>query len=138
MDIFTCTVDIDEQRAVAYLNGELDMSTAQCLVDRLRPVALAGRDLVVDLAGISFFGTAALTALAELDRRATAAGGSIRLSQLPAPVWRLLAVTGTADRFDILQQRPNEAASSRGRPRRSDIGRIASAAPVKGRRNQSL
>lgn len=103
MDIFTCAVDIDEQRAVAYLNGELDMSTAQCLVDRLRPVAMAGRDLVVDLAGISFFGTAALTALAELDRHATAAGGSVRLSQLPAPVRRLLAVTGTADHFGILQ-----------------------------------
>ena len=115
-------MDIDEQRAVAYLNGERDMSTAQCLVDRLRPVAMAGRDLVVDLAGISFFGTAALTALAELDRRATAAGGSIWLSQLPAPVWRLLAVTGTADRFDILQHRPDEASSSRTLPRRSDIG----------------
>jgi anti-anti-sigma factor len=122
MDIFTCTVDIDEQRAVAYLNGELDMSTAHCLVDRLRPVAMAGRDLVVDLARISFFRTAALTALAELDLRATAAGGSIRLSQLPAPVWRLLAVT-SADRFDILEHHPNEAAPSRTLPRRSDIGR---------------
>jgi anti-sigma B factor antagonist len=106
MDIFTCAVDIDEQRAVAYLKGELDMSTAQCLVDRLRPLAMAGRDLVVDLAGISFFGTAALAALAELDRHATAAGGSIRFSQVPTPVWRLLAVTGTADRFNILQNRP--------------------------------
>jgi anti-anti-sigma factor len=123
MHIFTCEVDIDERRAVAYLNGELDMSTAHCLVDRLRLVAMAGRDLVVDLAGISCFGAAALTALAELDRRATAAGGSIRLSQLPAPVWRLLAVTGTADRFDILQHRPHAAAASRARPRRYDPGR---------------
>jgi anti-sigma B factor antagonist len=123
MDLFTCAVDIDEQRAVAHLNGELDMSTAQCLLDRLGPLAVAGRDLVVDLAGISFFGAAALTALADLDRCATAAGGSVRLSRLPAPVWRLLAVTGTADRFDILQQRPIESALSHGRSRQSQVGR---------------
>jgi anti-sigma B factor antagonist len=103
MDIFTCALDIDEHHAVAYLNGELDMNTVHCLVDRLQPVATAGRDLVVDLAGVNFFGTAGLVALDELDRHATAAGGSIRLSQLPAPVRRLLAVTGSANRFDILE-----------------------------------
>jgi anti-sigma B factor antagonist len=118
MDIFTCAVDMDEHRAVAYLNGELDMSTVHCLVDRLRPVATAGRDLVVDLAGISFFGTAGLAAFDQLDRHATAAGGSMRLSQLPAPVWRLLAVTGSADRFDIVEHGPNEAAGLRRRPPR--------------------
>jgi anti-sigma B factor antagonist len=107
MKIFTCAVDIDDQHAVAHLNGELDMSTVRCLVERLRPIAAAGRDLVVDLAGISFFGTAGLGALDELDRYATAAGGSIRLSHVPALVWRLLAVTGSANRFDILEQKPN-------------------------------
>jgi hypothetical protein len=45
------------------------------------------------------------------------------LSQLSAPVWRLLAVTGTADRFDIIQQPANEAASSGSRSRHSAIGR---------------
>jgi anti-sigma B factor antagonist len=113
MEIFTCAVEIDEQRAVAYLNGELDMSTVPGLLDRLQPVAMAGRDLVVDLAGISFFGTAALTALAELDRHATASGGSIQLSHLPAPVWRVLVLTGTADRFRILQELTNESATRR-------------------------
>lgn len=117
MDIFTCAVDIDGQRAVAYLSGELDMSTTQCLVDRLRAVAMVGGDLVIDLADVSFFGTAALTALAQLDRHAAAAGGAIRLSKLPAPVWRLLAVTGTTDRFGILEERPDETASSSSRTR---------------------
>jgi anti-anti-sigma factor len=105
--IFTCMVDIDDQHAVAHLNGELDMDTALCLVQRLRPIATAGRDLVIDLGGISFFGTAALGALDELDRYASAAGGSILLSHLPALVWRLLGVTGWANRFDILEKRAN-------------------------------
>jgi anti-anti-sigma factor len=104
---FTCTVDIDAQHAVAHLNGELDMTTVHCLVQRLRPIATAGRDLVIDLRGISFFGTAALGALDELDRYATAAGGSVLLSHLPGLVWRLLAVTGSANRFDILDQTTN-------------------------------
>ncbi len=103
MHVFTCTLHVGEQHAVAYLSGEVDMNTVQALIDRLRPVATAGRDLVVDLAGVNFFGTAGLVALEELDRRATAAGGSIRLSQLPASVRRLLAVTGSANRFDILE-----------------------------------
>jgi len=78
------------------------MSTVSRLVEPLGPLATAGRDVVVDFSGIDFFGTAGLTALADLQRRATAAGGSMRLSQLPAPVWRLLAITGMADRFDIV------------------------------------
>ena len=103
MDLFTCAIRVDEQRAIAYLRGELDMSTVPCLIDRLRPVATAGRDLVVDFAGVTFFGAAGLVALDELDHHATAAGSSIRLAQLPSPVWRLLAVTGTTNRFDIVQ-----------------------------------
>ncbi|WP_431239828.1 STAS domain-containing protein [Mycolicibacterium aichiense] len=103
MHLFTCALHSDEQHAVAYLRGELDMSTVHCLIERLRPVAPAGRDLVIDLAGVTFFGAAGLVALDELDSRATAAGGSIRLAQLPAPVWRLLAATGTTNRFGIVQ-----------------------------------
>jgi anti-anti-sigma factor len=113
MKIFTCAVHIDDQHAVAHLIGELDMTTAHFLVERLRPIATAGRDLVVDLAGISFFGTAGLGALDELDHYATAAGGSIRLSHLPALVWRLFAVTGSANRFDILEPKPNLPAQRR-------------------------
>ena len=55
MHMFTCALDIDEQHAVARLNGELDMNTVHCVIDRLLPVVTAGRDLVVDLAGINFF-----------------------------------------------------------------------------------
>jgi anti-anti-sigma factor len=57
--------------------------------------------MIVDLSGLSFFGTAGLTALADLQRHASMAGGSVRLAGLPAPVRRLLAVTGTQDWFTI-------------------------------------
>jgi anti-sigma B factor antagonist len=103
---FSCAVDINAQHAVAHLSGDLDMTGDHGLIERLRPIATAGRDLVVDLAGIDFFGTAGLWALDELNRHALAAGGSIRLSAPPAPVRRLLAVTGSPYRFDILEQSP--------------------------------
>jgi anti-sigma B factor antagonist len=112
MEIFTCTVDIDDDRVVAHLNGELDMTTVHPLVDRLQPLATAGRDLVIDLAGISFFGTAGLIALDELARHATAAGGSVRLCQPSALVWRVLAVSGSVNRFKILEQASDSEAGS--------------------------
>jgi len=65
MNIFSCSVDVDDRCAVVHLNGELDMSTVPRLVEPLRPLATAGRDMLVDFSGIDFFGTVGLTALAD-------------------------------------------------------------------------
>jgi anti-anti-sigma factor len=86
MNIFSCSVDVDDRCAVAHLNGEVDMSTVSRLVEPLGPLATAGRDVVVDFSGIDFFGTAGLTALADLQRRATAAG--VRSAVFSAPLGR--------------------------------------------------
>ena len=102
MNIFSCGVDFHDECAVAYLRGELDMSSVPALFDRLCPLAKDGQDMVVDLSGLQFVATAGLTTLAELERAACAAGGSIRLTKLPAPMWRVLAVTGMRDRFHII------------------------------------
>jgi anti-anti-sigma factor len=102
MHKFCCTVDFDGQCAVALLTGELDMSNVQSLVDRLRPVVMTGRHLVVDFADVRFFGSAGLDALAELQERAAAAGGSVRLAEPSAPVRRLLNIAGMTDRFTIV------------------------------------
>jgi anti-sigma B factor antagonist len=113
MNIFTCTVDFDNESAVAHLSGELDMSTVACLVDRLCPLAAMGRDIVVDLSGLSFLGTAGVVAFCELQRSATAAGGSVRLSEVPTPARRALAVTGMQDRFTIVAHTVAGCAPSR-------------------------
>jgi anti-anti-sigma factor len=109
MDNFSCTVNSAGRCAVAHLNGELDMSNVGRLTDRLKPLAMAGRDVVVNFSGLSFFGTAGLAALDELDRHATAAGGSIRLTEVPAAVWRVLSLTGTRDRFHVEPVMPTPA-----------------------------
>jgi anti-sigma B factor antagonist len=104
MDIFSCTVDTDDRRAVVYLNGELDQSTVNSLIDRLRPLAEAGQDVLVDFSALTFCGTAGIAALAEVERHTTEAGGSMRLSKLPAPLWRVLSVTGMRDRFTVVDR----------------------------------
>jgi anti-sigma B factor antagonist len=99
--IFSCTVVFKPKCAVAYLDGELDMFTVRCLVSRLTPLAVEGRDIVLDVSGLRFLGVAALRALADLQGRATAAGGSVRLAQPPALLSRVLAVAGMQDAFTI-------------------------------------
>jgi anti-anti-sigma factor len=103
IDLFSCRIVVDDEAVIVYLNGEIDMCTVESLVDRLCPLAAAGNDIIMDLSGLSFLGTAGLGAFFELQKHATTAGGSMRLSAVPAPVWRLLAVTGMRDRFTIVE-----------------------------------
>ncbi|WP_165845786.1 STAS domain-containing protein [Streptacidiphilus pinicola] len=74
------------------LAGDLDVGTDALALD----VALTGfRAVVVDLAEVGFFGSAALNALLGLRRRAAAAGLEVHLSAVPPAVTRILALTGT-------------------------------------------
>jgi anti-anti-sigma factor len=71
-------VALKPETTVAYLNGELDMSTARRLTIRLGPLAKAGSDIIVNLSGVRYMGSAGQRALRELQRDATAAGGSVK------------------------------------------------------------
>lgn len=93
---------IQRYYAVAYLSGELDAYTVSCLRARLTPVVMTGRDIIVDLAGLSFLGAAGLIALADLQREATMAGGSLRLTE-PAPLLRrVLDLAKVKDAFAVV------------------------------------
>ena len=99
--LFSCAVVFTSDCPAAYLDRELDMSTVKCLVDRFTPLATAGCDIIVNLAGLTFLGTAGLLAMAELQRATDAARGSVLLAEPPTLVWRVLAVAGMKDRFTI-------------------------------------
>src|SRR4030088_2746837 len=98
-NLFTCTVVYQPDCTVAYLEGELDMSTAESLRVRLAPLVGLGCNVVVNLADLRFLGTAGLRALAEIARDATAAGGSVCLAEVPDLVSRVLTITGMRDSF---------------------------------------
>jgi anti-sigma B factor antagonist len=96
------TVISNGSSAVAYLQGELDACSVTCLKERLTPVAMTGRDIIVDLAGLSFIDTAGLIALVDLQRDATSAGGSLRLAEPSRMVRRLLRLAGIKDMFAVV------------------------------------
>jgi anti-sigma B factor antagonist len=100
-EIFTCTVVFGFHRTVAYLDGELDAWTAEDLVDRLAPMVESGRDVVVNLSGLSSVATTGLILLDRLAQCAEDEGGSLCLADPSAPARRLLDITGLATRFTI-------------------------------------
>ncbi|HZA10314.1 STAS domain-containing protein [Mycobacterium sp.] len=104
-DLLTCTVISNHECAIAYLDTELEISSVDWLADRLSPLAAEGRDVVLNLAALRFLGTAGLHALVDLGQQATATGGSVRLAEPPAAVWRLLNVVGMQNFFGIARSR---------------------------------
>jgi anti-anti-sigma factor len=63
---------------------------------------MTGRDIVVDLSGLSFVDTAGVIALVDLQRHATTAGGSLRLTKPPRLLRRLLELAGMKDMFAVV------------------------------------
>ena len=101
------TVLSSDNCVVAYLYGELDACSAACLRARLTAVARTGRDIIVDPAGLSFVDTAGLIALIDLQREATTAGGSLRLTKPLGLLRRLLELAGIKDVFTFVDRVPN-------------------------------
>jgi anti-sigma B factor antagonist len=99
--LLTCAIVFEPERAVAYLDGELDSWTAECVVARLAPLVKSGHDVIVNLSGLSFLGTTGLVLLDRLRRCAAGKGGSLCLQDPSAPARRLLDVTGLGDHFTI-------------------------------------
>jgi anti-sigma B factor antagonist len=102
----SCTVLFSDNRAVAHLHGELDAYSVRCLRARLMPIAMTGRDIVIDLNGVDFVDTAGLVALIDLQREARRAGGSLRLTKPPRPLRRLLQLAGIKNVFTIVDHVP--------------------------------
>jgi anti-anti-sigma factor len=100
--IFTCTVVPGaSNRAVAYLDGELDSHAAESMFTQLAPLVSSRRDVVVDLSGLRFVNTTGLVLLERLARCLADKGGSLCLAEPSAPVRRLLDITGLATRFTV-------------------------------------
>ena len=83
------------------LDGELDHATAPALDVLVRPLAEAGCDLVVGLAGLRFCDCSGLTLFEHWRSLAAVAGGSLRLTAPSRIVRRLLTLTDTLDLLTI-------------------------------------
>ncbi|MEA2484618.1 MAG: hypothetical protein QOC55_2565 [Thermoleophilaceae bacterium] len=103
----SCTVLLSDNHAVARLHGELDACTVSCLTARLMPIAMTGRDTIIDVAGLDFVDTAGVVALIDVQREARRAGGSLRLTKPPRPLRRLLHLAGIEGQFTIVDHVPS-------------------------------
>ena len=82
-------------RAVIVLDGELDLHTADLLVDAVgRVIAEGATSLDVDAARLTFADSRGICALLASRKAARGAGADIRLARVSPPLDRVLTMTG--------------------------------------------
>lgn len=84
------------------VTGELDISTVQTLRDALISQRVPGRQILLDLSGLSFMDSTGLQALLEADAAARADGHLLSITSLSRSARRVLEVSGTLDRLPIV------------------------------------
>lgn len=89
--------------AMLVLSGELDMSTAPAVEQRLKAAEGTGAATVVlDLRDLSFLDSSGLRLITEADKRARSAGRRLALVRGPEVVNRVFEITGLDDRLDVV------------------------------------
>lgn len=86
--------------AAITIRGELDLSTAPLLTDLVARVAAERPDqVIIDMADVTFFGAAGVTALLRANEMITGAGGRLLLRTPSPQTQRVLTITGVDCRF---------------------------------------
>lgn len=90
------SIDIDAEGAAlrVAVHGELDESTAPGLVARIEAEAVPGHDVVLDLGGLTFCGSAGLSALVLIERHVAAGGGALTVAHPTPFLVQLLEMAG--------------------------------------------
>ncbi|WP_189226731.1 STAS domain-containing protein [Saccharothrix coeruleofusca] len=103
------SIDVDDRGGggpvVVAVAGELDFATTPALLDAAVPLAEAGRELVLDLDGLVFCDSSALSALVRLHKAATGSGGSLLLARPRSAVLAALRMA-TLDRLFAISDGP--------------------------------
>ncbi|WP_084402220.1 STAS domain-containing protein [Lentzea albidocapillata] len=101
-----CSGRTGPARAVVELVGEVDMSTAPLLAERLAGLLAEDIDhVVLDLSGLTFLSAAGVNVLLAADRSARTRGVAISLAGCGGVVRRVLQATGVQNRFDFIDAR---------------------------------
>ena len=78
---------------VLSVSGEIDMATVPELRSKVDDLDVAHRTLVLDLNGVEFVDSSGLGALLGIKKQQDRGGGRLVLSQMSAPVVRILQIT---------------------------------------------
>jgi anti-anti-sigma factor len=103
------------------VGGQIDSSKAAEFRKHLRTARLEGHTTLVDLANVSFIGSAGLRALLEESEAATNAGDALFIVRPSGVVRRMIEITDTADRLAIVLA-SNEISLLHGRRNRARPG----------------
>lgn len=103
-DVITLSTSTSENGAVTVtVVGEVDTFTAPVLRSSLdAQLEQQPRELVIDLSGVQFLGSAGLAVLVETQKSARTRGVELRLVATTRAVTRPLEVTGLIDLFTIV------------------------------------
>jgi len=90
------TIGIEPAGSVvrALVRGELDESTAPKLISGIRDAVKPGQDVVLDLGGLTFCGSAGLSALILIERQVTEGNGTLEVSRPTPFLVQLLQMAG--------------------------------------------
>ena len=99
------TVEIGHEQGCAIVTvvGEIDISTAPQLRERLFERAATGAPLVVDLGQVSFIDSVGLAVLVGTANRAAAHGGSLQVACGQPKIQELLRLTGLDRRIPLVR-----------------------------------
>jgi anti-sigma B factor antagonist len=88
---------------VVTARGELDVAAAPTLAAYLTAVLdqQRGREVILDVRGVSFLDAAGLSGLLAAEREAERRGGCLRLAGPPRQLRMMLSITGLTGRLDI-------------------------------------
>jgi anti-sigma B factor antagonist len=91
---FSTRVVHAEGATVIYVQGEIDISTAERLRDAIEPHMGPRQTIVLDLAGVKFMDSSCIHVLVQARGSLTADGGSLVLRNPSRPAHRVLSLAG--------------------------------------------
>jgi anti-sigma B factor antagonist len=101
-------VSIDEHAeaySVVAVRGEVDLHTAPKFQHAIERAARINGAVVVDMSGVAFMDSTALSALLHSKENLQKQGSSLRLAAPSKAVERIFSVTGFSDYFDLFPSR---------------------------------
>jgi anti-anti-sigma factor len=115
IELATLGFEDAERATVATIDGEVDMSNADRLLDELMAHVASAPWLVIDLTGCSYLDSAGLRAIARVDLRCRDVGAGLRLVVDPAgAVDRALTMTRMSDVLTVDRSLGDALASALG------------------------
>jgi anti-sigma B factor antagonist len=91
---FSTKVVREDGATLIYVQGELDIATAERLRDAVEPHMGPDQIIVLDLSGVDFMDSACIAVLVQARGRLTSDGGSLVLRNPSAVAHRILTLTG--------------------------------------------